>query len=527
MAWPWVALGWVGLVPWLAALDRAASARAALGAGLLMAVVFTLAVFGWFASAIQTYTGAPWAVGVLVLALVAPVVQAQFLAFALARHVVRRRGTGAVHAALAGALVYAGADWASPKLFGDTLGHGLYGSLWMRQAADLGGAHGLTVVLVVANECVLAALRAYRAGAPRRQTLAPVACVAVLVLALLGYGAVRCRTLAARAGSAAPVTAGLVQADLSHYDRLAADVGTFEAVRRILDLHTALSTQLLERSRLDLLVWPETVYPTTFGAPKSPEGAAFDREIAGFVARAGIPLVFGAYDVEDGAEFNAAFFLEPPTAGRLVFDTYRKATLFPLTERVPAVLEWEPVRARFPWLGTWKAGPGAAVVDVTLADGRTVRIAPLICYDVLAPAIALDAARAGAELIVTLSNDSWFAAGLGPRLHLVGAAFRSIETRRPQVRATNTGISAVIDAAGTLLGTAGVHEQATLVGALVPDGRARTLMVAWGDWLGPVALAGGLALVVGALFARRAPGPGSSAPMREAAAQPRAAASSG
>jgi apolipoprotein N-acyltransferase len=500
MAWPWVVLGWVGLVPWLAALDRAPSAGAALGAGLVMAVVFVLLVFGWFASAIQTYTGAPWVVGVLVLGLAAPLVQAQFLAFALARHLVRRRGAGAVHATLAGALVYAGADWASPKLFGDTLGHGLYGSLWMRQAADLGGAHGLTVALVVANECVLAALRAYRAGAPRRQTLAPLACVAVLVLALLGYGAVRCRMLDAGGGSAAPVTAGLVQADLSHYDRLATEVGTFAAVRRILDLHMALSTRLLERSRLDLLVWPETVYPTTFGAPKSAEGAAFDREIAGFVAGAGIPLVFGAYDVEDGDEFNAAFFLEPPTEGRLVFDTYRKATLFPLTERVPALLEWGPVRERFPWLGTWEAGPGAAVVDVRLADGRTLRVAPLICYDVLAPAIALDAARAGAELIVTLSNDSWFAAGLGPRLHLVGAAFRSIETRRAQVRATNTGISAVIDRAGTLLAEAGVHEQATLVGTVVPDGRVRTLMVAWGDWLGPSALVAGLVLVAGALL---------------------------
>jgi apolipoprotein N-acyltransferase len=499
MEQPWVAIGWVGLVPWLAALDRVGSVRAALGAGLAMAVLFTLAVFGWFATAIQTYTGEPWGVGVLVLAVVAPLVQAEFLAFAVARHLALRAGR--VHAALAGALVFAGADWASPKLFGDTLGYGLYGSVWMRQAADLCGAHGLTVVLVVANECVLASLIALRTRGSRHRALAPAACAATLAFALAGYGLIRCREFAVPRGPA--ITAGLVQAGISHYDRLAAEVGTFEAVRRILDEHITLSRELLARRRLHLLVWPETVYPTTFGAPKSADGAAFDREIAGFVAGARVPLVFGSYDVEDGQEFNAAFFLEPPAAGRVVFDTYRKATLFPLTERVPAVFDSAAVRARFPWLGAWKPGPGAKVIDLHLTGGHVVRAAPLICYDVLAPALALDAARAGAQLIVTLSNDSWFAAGAGPRLHLVGAAYRSIETRRPQLRATNTGISAVIDATGALLATGAVGARTTLIGKVVPEDRAETLMIAWGDWAGPSALVAGVLLVGAALLRAR------------------------
>jgi apolipoprotein N-acyltransferase len=122
-----------------------------------------------------------------------------------------------------------------------------------------------------------------------------------------------------------------------------------------------------------------------------------------------------------------------------------------------------------PWLGTWTPGTGAKVIPVALADGRTVRIAPLICYDVLAPALVHAATRAGAELFVTLSNDSWLAAGGAPA-RLVVAAFRSIETRRPQVRATNTGISAIITATGDIVAMAGVDARATLA-APVPDGR--------------------------------------------------------
>jgi apolipoprotein N-acyltransferase len=510
--WPWLVLGWVALVPWLAVLDRTVSLRGALGAGLLMSIAFELAVFGWFASAIQTYTGAPLTLAWFVLLLTAPLLQPQLVAFALARHLARRGATGAAglwRTALVGAGVYVGTEWASPKLFADTLGYGLYPSAWMRQAADVAGVHGLTFVLIVANECMLAVMQAVTADASRRTKLrgmlAPAGCVAALVVLLLAYGALRCRQLVGDDRHVSTLTAGVVQADISRYDRLAAELGKFDAVRMILDTHFALSAELLGRADLDLLVWPETVYPTTFGSPKSEDGAAFDREIGRFVTSAGVPLVFGAYDVAGEDEFNAAIFLEPAVGGRLTFETYRKASLFPLTERVPSVLESDLVRGWLPWLGTWKPGRGPQVVTLRRRDGRRLRIAPLICYDVLDPDLALAAVRRGAEMIVTLSNDSWFASGAGPRLHLVGAAFRSIETRRPQVRATNTGISAVIAPTGELLTTAGVDERATLVATVTPDGGTTTVLLACGDWLGPSALACGVVLLAAPLVRKAAP----------------------
>jgi apolipoprotein N-acyltransferase len=174
-----------------------------------------------------------------------------------------------------------------------------------------------------------------------------------------------------------------------------------------------------------------------------------------------------------------------------------------LTERVPAVLDSALLRRWLPWLGTWKPGRGPRIVALGLAGGRTLRVAPLICYDVLDPALALAAARDGAEIIVTLSNDSWFASGAGPRLHLVGAAFLSIETRRPQLRATNTGVSAIITATGDLVAVAGVDERAALVGTIRPARGSTTVPVVVGEWLGPTALGGAVLLAV--LARRRRP----------------------
>jgi apolipoprotein N-acyltransferase len=315
--------------------------------------------------------------------------------------------------------------------------------------------------------------------------LAPALCVAALVFGLLAYGTWRCQQLRADGRPADGVTAGLVQADISQYGRLASELGTFEAVRRILDAHFALSSEALGRAAVDFLMWPETVYPTTFGSPKSEEGAAFDREIGGFVTSTGVPLVFGAYDAEGEDEFNAAVFLEPAPDGRVTFDTYRKASLFPLTERVPAVLESDLVRGWLPWLGTWKPGRGAQVLPLRLRD-RTLLIAPLICYDDVDANLVIAAVRQGAELIVTLSNDVWFGFGPASYGHLVIAAFRSIETRRPQLRVTNTGISAVISPTGEFVTTAGVHQRAALVATVTPERRATTLMLLWGGlvWAG-------------------------------------------
>ncbi len=490
VAWPWFALGWVGLVPWLAALDRLATLRGALAAGLAMSVLFTLAVFPWFVGAVAGYADAPWTVGLVAVVLMAPLIQPQFIVQAAARQVARRRGAAPWHVALLSACAYVGAEWLLPKLFADTLGHGFLADAHLRQAADLGGAHGLTLLLLLANEALLQAGRAARRGAWRRATATALALL-LSATALAGYGAVRLRQFAA--AEAVSVTPGVVQAGLGHYDQLATEIGMYAVVRRIVDAHVALSQELLSGARPDFLVWPETVYPTTFGAPKSPDGAAFDAEIAAFVARAGVPLLLGAYAVGEGREYNAAFVLQPGAAPADA-PAYRKARLFPFTERVPAWLDTPALRARLPWLGTWVPGAGARTLPLHLADGRVLRIAPLICYDAVDPSLAIAAAREGAELIVTLSNDSWFAAGNGPWLHLVVAAFRSIETRRPQVRATNTGLSAIVSASGEIRQTIGVGVAATLAAPLAPRAHPWTLMLAWGDWLPPTAALAALAL---------------------------------
>ena len=87
-----------------------------------------------------------------------------------------------------------------------------------------------------------------------------------------------------------------------------------------------------------------------------------------------------------------------------------------------------------------------------------------------------------------MSNDAWFTAHpQGAALHQAVAAFRSIETRLPQFRVTTNGYSAVIDATGTVIAGTRMGEQTLVIGDVPVRTPPRTLMVAWGDWVGRAA----------------------------------------
>ncbi len=171
---------------------------------------------------------------------------------------------------------------------------------------------------------------------------------------------------------------GLVQSNIVDYERLRREQGADAVVREVLDIHFAMSHDAVERQRADAVLWSETVYPTTFGHPKSEAGAELDREILQIVDAAGVPFVFGTYDRDAAGEYNAAAFVAPGT-GLLGF--YRKTRVFPLTEYVPAWLDGPTLRRWLPWAGTWQPGSGARVFPLRLADGREIPVLPMICLD--------------------------------------------------------------------------------------------------------------------------------------------------
>ncbi|MGM9481568.1 apolipoprotein N-acyltransferase [Roseateles sp. NT4] len=490
----WV-LGFVALVPWLRQLDHETRLAPTLLSAWALSVAYTGAVFYWFGTAFGAYTQIGAGAGLALLLIAAPLFQPQILVFAVVRHLAHRH-LGPVLAAFAGAASWVATEWAWPHMLGDTLGHGLYPAPLLRQAAELGGAAGLTVVLLLANEAFTVALA--RRG---HALIAPLALAAVGPLLLASYGFTALQ--AEPSTQAPPLRMGLVQSNITNYEGLRRDRGAGAVVREVLDTHFAMSYDAVERQHVDAVLWSETVYPTSFGRPKSEAGAELDAEIQAIIDAAGVPFVFGTYDRDDEGEYNAAAFVQPRSG---LAGLYRKTRLFPFTEYLPGWLDTATMRDWLPGAGNWRAGTGARVFPLRLADGREVPVLPLICLDDTDAGLAIAGARLGAQVILTMSNDSWFTDDAqGAALHQAVAAFRSIETRLPQFRVTTNGFSAVIDARGKVIAATRMGERTLVIGDLPARDPAPTLMVAWGDWVGRAAAAFLAGLVVLSLL-RRWPG---------------------
>src|SRR5208283_2636798 len=89
-------------------------------------------------------------------------------------------------------------------------------------------------------------------------------------------------------------------------------------------------------------------------------------------------------------------------------------------------------------------------------------LSSLICFESIVPTIARALVNRGAQLLVIVTNDSWFGKTAAPYEHADMAKFRAIETGIPIVRAANTGYSCFIDNRGHVLKSLDIYQTGTL-----------------------------------------------------------------
>ena len=92
---------------------------------------------------------------------------------------------------------------------------------------------------------------------------------------------------------------------------------------------------------------------------------------------------------------------------------------------------------------------------------------------------------AQSDILLTVSNDTWFGSSIGPLQHLQMAQMRALEAGRWMIRATNNGVTALIDPFGRISKQLPQFQQATLQGDVVPM-QGLTPYLRWRGW--PMAL---------------------------------------
>jgi len=281
------------------------------------------------------------------------------------------------------------------------------------------------------------------------------------------------RGVAWTGASGAPVEAALVQGNISQDIKWRAESRDMTLARyaRLTRAHWG----------ADLVVWPETALP------------GFYREFAGYLgglaeeARAhGTDLLAGAVvrDATSRRYYNSLIAIGANPG------IYHKRHLVPFGEYLPwrGLLGGAVDFLGIPMSNFSPGPPGSATLR---AGGHPV--AATICYEIaFAPAVRRALPRA--RFLVNVSNDAWFGDSIAPHQHLQMARVRARESGRDVVRATNTGISAVIAADGTVRARGPQFEPAVVTAEVVPRSGA-TPYVRVGD--APVLAALGVVLVAG------------------------------
>jgi len=253
-----------------------------------------------------------------------------------------------------------------------------------------------------------------------------------------------------------------------------------------LERYLDLSRRAAAESRPALLVWPESAI-TFFLA----EDRSYRATIGRLLRELGADLVVGgpyrAGEAPDVRYFNAAFYV---SSDGTIADRYDKTHLLPFAEYFP-LRTIQFLRRRFERVRYFTAGESHHLLAT-----RWGPVATVICFEAIFPELVRARMASGARWLVNLSNDAWLGVGAGREQHLAMVALRAVENRTWIVRATTTGVSALIDPYGDVVRRADADVATQLSGSLVPL-TVETLYERVGD-----AFAYGcVALAIGALIA--------------------------
>lgn len=432
--WP---AAFITMVPLLLALHGRAPREAA-KLGLLGGFVASMLGFSWLFGMFQRFSGLPAPVCAL---LMIGMCAYQGGRLSLAAWLTARAEARGWPGSIAFVLAQTSTELLYPLLFPWYFIFMMDRTPAFMQAADLGGVYLAGALLLGPNLAIaeIARARLSRSAWDRRVVLGGLAAIALSG----GYGLFRIRQVEAMEAAAPAIQVGVAQGNLPLITRAGGA-----------DVHRRLTTQLRDQGA-NLVVWSEGSIPGVL------DEAAYKQAVTRITKDLNVPLIFGATlrrKLPDAArDLNTALLVgfDGEVLGR-----YDKHYLLPFGEFIPFGETYPSLYAGSP--NSSRMIPGDTVAPLVI-DKHPITV--LICYEDILPWFVNDAVSAGKpELLVNIVIDTWFGQSIEPWEHLALGQLRAVEHRRYLVRSANTGVSAIVDAAGRVTRHGGLFTREGFVG---------------------------------------------------------------
>lgn len=437
---PW-ALAFCYVPVWLFAIRTASNWKQIFWAGWWTQFLLSMIGFHWIASTAHDFGYLPWAVSILILFVFSAFMHLYIpLGMVIAYWIARKFNlkSGAMLLLFACFIVVGEMYW--PSIFQWNIGYPL---LWARfplfQWADTIGFQGLSLLVYLFNAWLTwLVLRNNKSLSIKSAVV-----VALVLVALVWTGI--------KKGEAWKTTDAelkilLVQANIGNNEKRTIEKRVRSGHSIVESFFGLTEDGLAANPDTQLVIWPETAYPYIMDSLQKNR----HQNLKAFIQKINVPLFTGAFSADPdtstrGNIYNSVFLFDGN--GEVLGKPYRKTKLLAFGEKIPLV-EYFPFLAKINPAGNGSFGEGEGPM---IMDLHGVHIGPQICYESLYPAFSTELSHKGTHIIINVSNDSWFGPTFEPHQHLFMTAGRSVEVRRPLIRSTNTGVSSVVLADGTVL----------------------------------------------------------------------------
>ncbi|NIZ47208.1 apolipoprotein N-acyltransferase [Entomospira nematocerorum] len=256
-------------------------------------------------------------------------------------------------------------------------------------------------------------------------------------------------------------------------------------------------------SPLDMIVSSETTLLGDFHSIMSlSEMLPVSYPLATFIREMNTYHLFGAMSVNDDtySYYNAAFLMN--NVGDVTGSPYFKQQLVPFAEALPF--------SQVPFIGNMyrdflgipflqQSGRDQSLFTLPLQSGGVLQFGVPICFEDAFPHISRKFVRQGAQALLNITNDSWSQRLSSQMQHMMIARYRAIETRRPLLRATNSGMTVYVNTWGDIAQMIPAFENsAMMVDLPVMTISMNTIYVLLGEWFSYTAILISLIYLIGA-----------------------------
>jgi apolipoprotein N-acyltransferase len=332
------------------------------------------------------------------------------------------------------------------------LAHSQHNFLLFIQVVSITGTYFISCLIVAANAVFFSLWR--------RKKISPtyISVVAILFAATLVYGFV---SLAGK-NETPRKNVTIIQGDIRQ------DVKWDEAFK-VMTIKKYIKMTQQSGKTADLVVWPETAMPFIFD-----QEVYANKYVKALPADVNATILFGTISKDRSERFRNSAYAIGKTGDTI--GVYSKVHLVPFGEYTP-LLSYLPFLEKLTAVGG-DFVPGEGHRPITADIGN---IGVLICYEGAFPYITIETVRAGAQVLVNLTNDAWYDRTSAPFQHFAFYIFRAIETDRYVLRAANTGISAIVDPKGRVDAKTSIFTEEILKGLFAMK-NTKTLYVRYGDY---------------------------------------------